>query len=935
MLTTASTPRSRGFVGALALLFLTIGTIGVLLKPDIAHSGGAIARSFAHSLRSRTVILAADEAPSAAYGRKTASATSGETASSSQSRSALPSQSAVPASATGSVSAAATGSPSAASTASPSVSPPITASATAVVGVSSTLPASPALARPSPIANVMSGSGCPPGTRVVLSPKDKLDGAGSQVLAQLNTFILSRMLAPDVGYLHHPLWRLDSMHPESAGVIERWKELVALPDIGAGGCVAPREGASYDAGPGCRVIDEASGARLEDISDRVKQACSGSAGPQTVVVRLDPFSYFHFDRKMGRSHYAPAAAVDFSAVLPWIRQPHNCGGDDSRPCVSDGSELFVAVHIRRGDIAADWGPGGPTKPHGRYVPNVYYVSMANALTRALADSGLPPPRFAFYMDRPAAREKEASLFLSDFDAVTAPHQILLSTDTIAAFQAMVRSDILFSSFSAFSISAGLLRDVDRGMVVCWPWELLYRPEWFVVDDTAPIDEQRYYTELMAYLSTPEHLKRLRSVIGAGFVAGSKNVTPAVSPPPSGRSSSSSPAVTTTPSNSPPPAPPSAQPSLSPAAAVAISATSSTTTVPSPFAALSVVLDGGKTLRVVTPATAQGFAESSGCGRPIAGQLQVERSPSQGDAAAPAAAARHAGCSAVQLFGAIGRGFRQGQDRPFIIPEASPAPGDSCASSAIHWFTSDEACDLMERVGYLYLDGDSVTRHLTQALWSVLAGDLNITDAFTSPGDEGYHHCTCDAAYDDGHEMDSEGHALHERPRNRYCRVNTISTRFGGTSIEGIRGHKPGLCPKWTSNHLCYQCGRNGLPAKGVYYLAGGLRVPLNEGGFQEVFGQSVPSPMASWRHLCGFMHSPDLSKKPVAYLVTHGHEATQAWNQWIFTRTCQRPGDRHFDAYTPTKNATSIDGQHYYQAPNLLLAQLLLNTLAAMDAEGS
>ena len=58
--------------------------------------------------------------------------------------------------------------------------------------------------------------------------------------------------------------------------------------------------------------------------------------------------------------------------------------------------------------------------------------------------------------------------------------------------------------------------------------------------------------------------------------------------------------------------------------------------------------------------------------------------------------------------------------------------------------------------------------------------------------------------------------------------------------------------------------------------------------------------------------------------------ATRLWSnrgvQSTDPRFCM-PWQPSFEAFAVTRNATSIDGTHYYQEPNILLAQLVLNAL--------
>lgn len=83
---------------------------------------------------------------------------------------------------------------------------------------------------------------------------------------------------------------------------------------------------------------------------------------------------------------------------------------------------------------------------------------------------------------------------------------------------------------------------------------------------------------------------------------------------------------------------------------------------------------------------------------------------------------------------------------------------------IKWYSADDACRVLHRVGRLHLVGDSIMRHLMQALLTVLSGEYEIaTSAGTRASDSAFRSCDCDAAYDD-----SGGDAL------RYCRMYSIA-----------------------------------------------------------------------------------------------------------------------------------------------------------------
>ena len=296
------------------------------------------------------------------------------------------------------------------------------------------------------------------------------------------------------------------------------------------------------------------------------------------------------------------------------------------------------------------------------------------------------------------------------------------------------------------------------------------------------------------------------------------------------------------------------------------------------------------------------------------------------------------CSPTELRAAISGGWRERVDGPFHV-----------RGCRITWYVASDACSLLQDAGTLRLYGDSLVRHLRQAIFTILIGGYaNATDvrALTKAGVEGAHPCTCDEAYDDGHRGDDND--AFRRPANKFCREASVGQVVW--SLPTLRALVPSFCPMWRRMHLTW------TEAEGVAsitYTSGGLHAAaLDERAFSGTFGgtmltaaQRPRRPTADGNltarpasYLCGFMHAPGVAKKPAKYLKSHGMAATVAFNARIMARACPLPIDAIVDHFAVTHNATSIDGQHYYQEANILLAQLLLNTVAAMaraDADAS
>jgi hypothetical protein len=291
------------------------------------------------------------------------------------------------------------------------------------------------------------------------------------------------------------------------------------------------------------------------------------------------------------------------------------------------------------------------------------------------------------------------------------------------------------------------------------------------------------------------------------------------------------------------------------------------------------------------------------------------------------------CSPAELQRAVGRGWRDGFDGPFHLP----------AGCDFRWMEPAEACDVLQAAGSLTLRGDSLMRHLSQALLTVLHGDYaRTTDALTRAADPGYQPCRCDVAYNDGH-ADAQGRrADFMAPVNKYCRDHSVEGLTRWDDLAAVRQHLPGLCPKWREMHLCKAlepgadspCFRAAAARPRGYLLSlGGLHHRALDATTMSVLFSPVGAaprgtPQGNISLICGLLHAPG-ANKPAQFLGTHGEAATRAFNAMVLQHACRRPGDFHFDAFAVTYNTTSIDGQHYAQRQNVLLAQVLLNQLRA------
>lgn len=113
-------------------------------------------------------------------------------------------------------------------------------------------------------------------------------------------------------------------------------------------------------------------------------------------------------------------------------------------------------------------------------------------------------------------------------------------------------------------------------------------------------------------------------------------------------------------------------------------------------------------------------------------------------------------------------------------------------------------------------------------------------------------------------------------------------------------------------------------------MSGGLHCPggLDSSCADRFYGSLRPG---AKHYIYATMHAPGKNKDKT-YERQYGLEATRAYNPLVRERAA-RVGAVVLDAYAVTYNETSIDGQHYLEATNVDLAQLLLNLVATLHRE--
>jgi hypothetical protein len=146
-----------------------------------------------------------------------------------------------------------------------------------------------------------------------------------------------------------------------------------------------------------------------------------------------------------------------------------------------------------------------------------------------------------------------------------------------------------------------------------------------------------------------------------------------------------------------------------------------------------------------------------------------------------------GCRAPSssVLAALAAGSRAAWDAPFDL-------GSGCA---LQWYAPAEACALVARLGTLVVVGDSLQRHLLQALFAVLRGDyaLGATLAQRTTGSACLAACACDGQYSDlsGIELACS---------------QAVCPREASAAFMGSEPDTPQAalaCPLWARSHVSF------------------------------------------------------------------------------------------------------------------------------------
>lgn len=303
-----------------------------------------------------------------------------------------------------------------------------------------------------------------------------------------------------------------------------------------------------------------------------------------------------------------------------------------------------------------------------------------------------------------------------------------------------------------------------------------------------------------------------------------------------------------------------------------------------------------------------------------------------------------------VLAAAAHGARHGRDAPFEL-------ANDCA---IKWFSPEEACNLLERVGTLVVVGDSLQRHLVQALFAIMSDyTVGATALPLLASDECRALCACEGQFQDSEA--SCGCSCGKCPR-------PASAAFLG---DDAAAPQTLACPSWNRRHVHFTFAvwsnqSNNpdspwtfQPARWEAALAPVLSAaavastpldpritvlitpPLGHIGFGEKGWRAAKddflepawdfvSRSARRRLLCGGQSARFLDSIPPAYSWTVGE--FEPYNERLriaCISDARAPGHLIglFNTHPFTHNKTNVDGTHFSRHTNLVLAQLLLNTL--------
>lgn len=186
------------------------------------------------------------------------------------------------------------------------------------------------------------------------------------------------------------------------------------------------------------------------------------------------------------------ASFDLTPAKLALQRKFFAAHPDLVPCRSSRAALRVALHIRRGDIIGLKDPRTDLK-YSRFLPEAYYIGLANALRRSITSRAL---EFHIFSDGSAADLPEISQSLPD----SVWH---LGASAKETFRELCLADILAIGRSGFSFLAGLINPGIKISTKPWWHKIPESSDWYAIDISSP-DISHFESFLSAISRSPSH-----------------------------------------------------------------------------------------------------------------------------------------------------------------------------------------------------------------------------------------------------------------------------------------------------------------------------------------------------------------------------------------------------------------------------------------------
>lgn len=270
------------------------------------------------------------------------------------------------------------------------------------------------------------------------------------------------------------------------------------------------------------------------------------------------------------------------------------------------------------------------------------------------------------------------------------------------------------------------------------------------------------------------------------------------------------------------------------------------------------------------------------------------------------------------------GGRAGVDKPF-----QPRDCD------MRWFNSEEICDILGKFSYVWILGDSLMRHTTSAMHTLMREDL-IEGAHTKWRPNNQVDCTCDGANNQGgcfmNEAWSSREIWEQDPTAIKCpadvaRIEYSTHNKSPLDADSLKGYQL-IMPK-------------SEPSKPMAFIFGtGLWNDLNVTA-AEIFIEQLDDLIAEhmpWTQGPGAIYprlfmtpSAGDERKPMQFAATQGNQAMITFEKAMELVIQKKINFDFVGTYNMTIQARSPDGTHAGRNADLTKAMFILNWLKWLE----